>query len=228
MKRPNAFFKLARAAAILLAGVIAFLLTIAMLPTSGPIPEWTDAQGKAPRDFLVLMFPKASDVPLRFSPGGDAAGGLSRAVVNTLGEIEGGGWVQVLSGDGTHWVRIDELAFVAEPERLSVLTNACVTNYTERTRGAMGSMNVSRQALPTGATRVRLNLSPDDDHVNVFVYDVLAGGSAIEPREMYRYFGPGEALQWLERAALGVTGALVAMCAAWGAMRIWARRARAA
>lgn len=164
------------------------------------------------------MFPKSADVQLHAAPNGVAVGKLARAVVNTWDEICSGGWTQVVNADGTYWVRLDDLTYAFD----ETLAQACIANYEARRKSDFGSMNIALGLLPSGTTEVRLRICPDDDHVNLYGYNIVSG--TIVPLEMYSYFGPSESLAGLEPLAIGAFAAFATLCATLGVLRVWMHR----
>ncbi len=158
-------------------------------------PVWSAADGTPiPADFLLIQYPIDDDVALFDAPDGNRVGSLERAVANTYTEVGTNRWVAVSESVGTLWVRADALVYSTEPARADRLFKAYERHYKSAAplrsaqadpfRSAQAKMNVTSD----GQVRERFRRTPDDDHVEEFVY-VIDGNSA-HPLEQYRYFGP--------------------------------------
>lgn len=185
----------------------AFVIAMAACPSVPPPPVWTSAIASTPDDFTYLMFPTSTNVPLCDAPSGAAVATLDRAVANTQKEVRTGGWLTVNSANGVRWVELSKLAFDTDAALRDTMLERFSIAYKERHAVEMGTAHVQWQQISAARTEVRLTIRPDDDHVYVYVYDLVDG--VPTPREKRTYFGPGVAMMNLDGV---VYGAIAAAC----------------
>lgn len=152
-------------------------------------PVWAAGDGTPiPADFLLIQYPNDDDVALFDAPDGNRVGTLDRAVANTYTEVATNQWVTVNVGAGTLWVRANALVFSTDPTRADRLLSAYERHFKSGSNDPFRSAGAKMNLTADGQVRVRFRRTPDDDHVEEFVY-VIDGNSA-HPVEQYRYFGP--------------------------------------
>lgn len=185
---------------------LSVLIVFAIVPEREPVPAWEASSGSpTPRDFLYVMFPVDDSVPLCDSASGNPVGTLSRAVTNSREELDAGGWVSINEPNGPLWVELSKLEFSSS--KSAVYFAAFEANYASRSPVPFRHASLDFRHDSPGLTIATLELRPDDDHVERYVYDI--GPSGVTPQAMYRIFGPGEALKNLGRV---LTATVVALC----------------
>jgi hypothetical protein len=139
------------------------------------------------------MFPVNNAVEIRDLPDGAVIGTLRRAVVNSQEEIDAGGWARVHDASTSAWVRISDLSYLSPSDVDTDYFGAFVAAYQSRTPNSFRDATLDLRIDSSGVTTATLRLRPDDDHVEIYAYEV-AGGRA-HPTEMTRYFGPGQTMK---------------------------------
>jgi hypothetical protein len=192
---------------VLGSGVLTFIGVAALQLRSGAHPTWVARGGEpVPSDFCYAMFPAHNAVPKFDAPNGAPIGVVDRALVNSQAERDAGGFVRMNDPKGTAWVRMDDLGFVPPDASSLDYFAAFKAEYAASAPGEFRSATLKLDTERGGMTRATLRLRPDDDHVEIYVYDISNGRATAV--QMTRYFGPAVALGSVVPAA--VVGCAVA------------------
>jgi hypothetical protein len=137
--------------------------------------------------------------------------------VNSAAEIDHGGWVAVRNEEVV-WVRLEDLRFgpveVGDGDLFSRFAEAYRGRAPENYRTAE-----TKSGRDGGGERVVVLRLAQDDHWQEYRYSCTA--TTYVPIEMFKVFGPAEALGDLGRlAGAGVAG----IAAGWLAWRVFRRR----
>lgn len=215
---------LVQAALLLLGSVLVFAAILVLYPKHPPDPAWQASSGDpVPAEFLYAMFPANANVPIANTPGGTPTGVLTRALVNSQAEIDAGGWVQLQDAAASGWVPLSELRF--EPPANSGVDYFAAFNaaYQARAPGDRRGASLNFGPDPSGVQMATLRLK-QENHWQEYVYLISAGKA--KPLEMYRIFGPGEALRNFGRVLVAAGGAMLFLIIASAVVIVRARRRR--
>lgn len=205
---------------------LGFVAALMVLPIGRQAPSWSSSDGSAtPPDFLYAMFPVNHSVPLYDSPGGTRVAILSRAVVNSQAEIVSGGWVQVHDSGGLRFVELATLDYLpgqnADPDSFKAFASSYQARDAAEHRGATLEIQPTASGIATARLRIE-----QENHWQEYVYDVVPGKAT--PRRMCTVFGPGAALQGVERLGLALVAACAAAALCSAGLARWGARRRAA
>lgn len=178
---------------LFIGAVIVFRAVYAVFPEEKPRPSWIASSGEpVPPDFCFAMFPIDNAVPLSSVPDGKPVATLTRAVVNTQEEVAAGGWVQVQDPNGPCVVQLSKLAYLPPETPTTDYFTSFVAAYQAREPKDFRSASFTLQRDPSGITIATLHLKQEDQWQD-YIYEVTANRAT--PLEMYKVFGPGQALK---------------------------------
>ena len=212
-------------ALVVMVWISALKLTLLIIPESPLKPAWSaDSGTKPPPEFLYLMYPATPSTPVFDHPDGHQCGTLTRALANSQNEINSGGWIAFRTPGDPQWVRLSDLRFQPPP--------ASTFNYDLAYSDAQNGLNpsdaisasvVRTQESPTSSL-VRFRRRLDDNHYGEYLYRITNSG--VQPVEMRRVFGPGEALNDAPRLIIAALVATLSVFFAAFAFRILLRISR--
>lgn len=136
--------------------------------------DWEASSGTPiPQNFYYIMFPKSAATVTCDKPDGKAVGTLTRAMVNSQTELTDT-WVSLnCAPAASQWVRVEDLTFDPPPSN-EALVAALSANYTARHSDPFASVKFRSNPIP-GGIEVHVQLRPDDDYVDTYVYTVSNG-----------------------------------------------------
>jgi hypothetical protein len=173
--------------------ILTIVISVIFFPFD-PKWNWTSTSGTpAPPEFRYAMFPASPAVAYYDRADGARVSRLDRAMLNTQDELTNP-WISFeRSWDKeTLWVRRTDLVFDApSPSREQFIQAAC-NAYAAAHTNQFARASFHTKPIASGV-EVTLQLRPDDNHVEDYVYTIEAG--TVKPLRMRRYFGPAIALQ---------------------------------
>lgn len=155
--------------------VLTLVISVAVFDSKSMLTwDWEASSGKPiPQDFYYIMFPKTSATATYDKPDGKAVGTLNRAMVNGQTELSDT-WVTLnCAPAASQWVKFEELTF-DPPTAHEALVAAASANYAARHYDQFAYVSFDAIPIPSGI-EVHVQLRPDDDYVDNYVYTVSNG-----------------------------------------------------
>ncbi len=155
--------------------ILTILIDAIAFPFNPPW-DWVSTSGQpVPPEFYYIMFPKSPATATYDKPDGKAVGTLTRAMINGQTELSDT-WVSLnCTPLEPQWVKFEEVTFDPPPSH-EALVAAASANYAARHYDPLANLSFHATPIP-GGIEVHVQLRPDDDYVDNYVYTVSNGAA---------------------------------------------------